>query len=225
MILEVQNLRFSYNLKSGDNTTSVDGPLQGSVCLDELLLRPGESLALLGPSGSGKTTLLHLFAGLLRPYSGSVAVRGFDLFDMSHSALDRFRGKHIGMVFQRHFLLPGLSVRQNVELAQQLARVPQDAARVDSLLRELKLEELSQKLPATLSHGQAQRVAIARALVHRPALVLADEPTSALDDDNSSAALRLLQESAGVAGSALLLVTHDQRIRGQLDRDLLLEAI
>ena len=174
----------------------------------------------LGPSGCGKTTFLHLLAGLLKPTSGNVEILGDDITRMGGAQLDRFRGQHIGMVFQRLLLMPALTVRQNIELAQRLSRKPRDTTRIDALLDQLGIAELSNQKPRTLSQGQAQRVAIARALVHGPAVVLADEPTSALDDDHALAALELLRESATDAGAALLIVTHDQRVRGRLDREL-----
>jgi putative ABC transport system ATP-binding protein len=115
-----------------------------------------------------------------------------------------------------------LSVLDNLLLAQHLARVPRDGDAARALLDALGIGELVRARPAQLSQGQAQRVAIARALVHRPALLLADEPTSSLDDDNAARALDLLRTQARAIGAALLVVTHDRRIRGQLDRELLL---
>ena len=115
-------------------------------------------------------------------------------------------------------------MRENVLLAQRLSRRPADAAHVDALFEQLNVADVRNQKPATLSQGQAQRVAIARALVHRPELVLADEPTSALDDGHAEEALALLQETARAAGAALLVVTHDARARGRLDREFEMAA-
>jgi ABC-type lipoprotein export system ATPase subunit len=204
--LDVQNLTFTY----------ASNPV---LSVERMCLGDGDSAALIGPSGCGKTTLLHVIAGLLRPSTGSVRVCGEALHELSPGAADRFRGRHLGIVFQRLHLLPALPVLENVLLAQRLARQRPDPAAARSLLAALGVEGLERRKPATLSQGQAQRVAIARALIHRPKLVLADEPTSALDDGHASTAITLLREQARLAGAALLVVTHDQRIRGTLDRE------
>ncbi len=205
-VIDIDALTFSYGTRK-------------VVDLDQFQLTPGESIAVIGSSGCGKTTFLHLLAGLLKPATGSIRILGHDITKMSGAQLDRFRGEHMGMVFQRLFLMPALSVRQNIELAQRLARKPRDEARIDALLEQLGIAEFSHHKPRMLSQGQAQRVAIARALVHSPALVLADEPTSALDDEHAGQALTLLKESTAAVGAALLVVTHDGRVRGQLDHE------
>lgn len=206
-VIQVDDLTFGY-----DSRDVVD--------VQQFQLAAGESIAVIGPSGCGKTTFLHLLAGLLKPTTGRIKLLEREITDMHGAQLDRFRGQHLGMVFQRLLLMPALSVRQNIELAQRLARKPRDSARIEALLQQLGLTEFAHHKPRMLSQGQAQRVAIARALVHSPALVLADEPTSALDDEHARQALTLLKESAGAAGAALLVVTHDQRVHGQLDREL-----
>ena len=127
-------------------------------------------------------------------------------------------------MFQRLHLLPALTIHQNVLLAQRLARVPMDRTRVEALFDRLNLTGLEGHKPSMLSQGQAQRVAIARALVHGPELLMADEPTSALDDRHADEALALLRESARAAGAALLVVTHDQRVRGHLEHEFEMAA-
>ncbi len=211
-VLDVEDLRFNY----GDKQI---------VDLSRCTLAAGDSLAVIGPSGCGKTTFMHLLAGLLSPSSGSINVLGRDISSLGQGELDRFRGQHMGMVFQRLFLLPALTVRQNIRLAQQMARQPSDEKRIDQLIRELGLEGLENQKPRTLSQGQAQRVAIARALVHSPALILADEPTSALDDEHAEASLDLLKRSAARVNAGLLVVTHDERVRGQLGGELQMEKL
>ncbi len=192
--------------------------------MERCQLERGRSAAVIGPSGCGKTTFLHLLAGLIRPATGSIRVLGQDLDELRGAELDRFRGRKIGLVFQRLHLLPALSVRENVLLAQRLGGSRVDAARVAMLLEQLDLVGLEHRKPSMLSQGQAQRVAIARALVHGPDLIMADEPTSALDDAHAEQALVLLQSSARSVGAALLVVTHDQRVRGRLDGEFELEA-
>ncbi len=175
-----------------------------------------ESCAVMGPSGCGKTTFVQLLAGMLRPQSGALEVLGTDLSKLSGSETDRFRGQNIGFVFQQLHLFPALNVRENLRLAQRLARATVDDDYLNQLLERLGVANLSHRRPDQLSFGQMQRVAVARALAHKPSLLIADEPTSALDNQNAAATIDLLTESAAEAGAALLVVTHDERLRGRL---------
>jgi ABC-type lipoprotein export system ATPase subunit len=184
----------------------------------------GEQWLMLGPSGSGKTTLLHVLAGILRPTSGQVTVAQQDLLALSPAALDRFRGRHIGIVLQRLHLIDSLTVLNNLLLAQYLAGEPQDAARVRHVLASLDLADKAGARPHELSHGEAQRVAVARAVVNKPKLLLADEPTSNLDDARCLQVLELLQAQARACGATLLIATHDQRIRARVPNHHLLGA-
>ena len=204
--VDVHNLRFGY----GDQLV---------VNVDRFTLEQGKSVAVIGPSGCGKTSFMHLLAGLLTPDAGRIELLGEDLTALQGAALDRFRGRTIGLVLQRFHLLRALSVRQNIALASKLAGTGSKPAGLDELLRRLNLMEVVNHKPAMLSFGQAQRTAIARALVHRPRIVLADEPTSGLDDENAASAIDLLKRAVADSGAALLVVTHDQRIRGSLDAD------
>ena len=206
LAIDVTDLRFAHGAR-----TVVD--------IRRCQLASGQSMAVIGPSGCGKTTFLHLLAGLIRPGSGVIRVLDRNLSQLRGGKLDRFRGRHIGLVFQRLHLLPALTIHQNVLLAQRLARAPMDRTRVEALFDRLNLTGLEGHKPSMLSQGQAQRVAIARALVHGPELLMADEPTSALDDRHADEALALLRESARAAGAALLVVTHDQRVRGRLEHE------
>lgn len=209
--IEVEDLCFSYDK-------------QVAVSIDTCKLPNPQSLVVIGPSGCGKTTFLHLLAGLLQPDSGVIRILGQDLSQLPGARMDRFRGQHIGMVFQRLYLLPSLTVHQNILLAQRLARKPAEPAHLSDLYEMLGLSGLEHRRPDKLSQGQAQRVAIARALVHKPKLIIADEPTSALDDHNAEQALNLLKGSAAACGAALLVVTHDKRLRGQLDHEFEMAA-
>jgi putative ABC transport system ATP-binding protein len=176
----------------------------------------GAQWLMLGPSGSGKTTLLHVLAGILRPTSGQVAVAGQDMTALSPSALDRFRGKHIGIVLQRLHLIDSLSVMNNLLLAQYMAGEPQNATRVREVLASLDLADKAGAHPHELSHGQAQRVAVARAVVNNPKLLLADEPTSNLDDVRCMQALEVLLTQAKACGATLVIATHDHRIKARV---------
>ena len=176
----------------------------------------GAQWLMLGPSGSGKSTLLHVLAGILRPTSGQVTVANQDLAALSPAAVDRFRGKHIGIVLQRLHLIDSLTVLNNLLLAQYMAGEPQDAARAREVLASLDLGDKAGAHPHELSHGQAQRVAVARAVVNRPQLLLADEPTSNLDDTRCLQALDLLQAQAQACGGTLVIATHDQRIKSRV---------
>ena len=184
----------------------------------------GAQWLMLGPSGSGKTTLLHVLAGILRPTSGQVVVANQDLRGLSPAALDRFRGRHIGIVLQRLHLIDSLTVLDNLLLAQYMAGEPQDARRVREVLASLDLADKASARPHQLSYGQAQRVAVARAVVNKPRLLLADEPTSNLDDARCLQVLHLLQAQAQACGATLLIATHDQRIRSRVPNHYALDS-
>jgi len=185
-----------------------------------LLLGTGEQALLLGPSGSGKTSLLNLAAGLLTPDSGVVLLDG-EPMTASPAARDALRRRKVGIIFQTLRLISALSLRGNLELAARLAGQPTDG--IDRLLEQLALAHRAEARPRALSQGEAQRAAIARALVARPALLLADEPTSALDDDNAARVAALLTGLAANQGTALLVATHDSRLKAHIPRTIQLD--
>lgn len=199
-MIRVSNLRYAY-----DNQRAIDFP--------SLEIGKGSQWLLLGESGSGKTTLLHLLGGLLRTQQGTIQVEGTDLSTLSESALDRFRGKHMGFVFQRNHLIQSLSVQDNLLMAPYLAGEQQDKKRVEEMLEKLGMADKKNARINELSQGQAQRVAIARAVMNKPDVLLADEPTSALDDTNCDRVIDLLLRVAGESQSTLLIATHDQRLK------------
>lgn len=201
---------------------SYDG--QKVLAVDAWQAAQGQHWLLLGPSGSGKTTLLHALAGILRPAGGSIVVAERDLAALSPSALDHFRGRHIGIVLQRLHLIPSLSVIDNLLLAQYLAGLPQDRQRVEQVLTGLDLGKKAMAQPHELSFGQAQRVAVARAVVNGPRLLLADEPTSNLDDARCVQVLELLQSQARACNATLVIATHDQRIKSRVPDQFVLGA-
>ena len=173
----------------------------------------GERSLLLGTSGSGKTTLLHIIAGILKPSSGVVTVNGVDLYGLTSRERDIFRGRNIGIVFQRAHLIKSLTVLENVRIAQSLAGYRPDDHRAREVLDSLDIAGQQNKFPHQLSQGQQQRASIARAVVNKPPLIIADEPTSSLDDKNAAAVLDILTAQADLTGATLIVATHDQRIR------------
>jgi putative ABC transport system ATP-binding protein len=195
------------------------GPRQ-ALSVERFEARAGEHWLVIGASGSGKTTFLNLAAGLLSPSEGVVEAGGETLAGMSGSALDRWRGRNIGVVPQKLHLVNSLNVLQNLLLAPFLAGLPADAARARELLERLSLGDKAKARPAELSHGQAQRVAIARAVMNRPKLLLADEPTANLDDANCTLALSILESEAEACGATLVVATHDQRAKQRIENVL-----
>ena len=184
----------------------------------------GERCLVVGRSGSGKSTLLHLLAGLALPREGTVRVDGQDLAALGSSARDRLRGRSVGLLLQSFHLLDTLSVFDNVRLARRLAGLPEDRARCREVLEDLGVAEFARARPSTLSHGQAQRVALARAVVNRPDVILADEPTSSLDDESCGRVAALIEAEAARHGAALVVATHDSRLRDRFERSLSLDA-
>jgi putative ABC transport system ATP-binding protein len=173
----------------------------------------GGQLLITGKSGVGKTTLLHLLGGLLGVQKGEIRIDGQDISKLSSKALDRFRGEHIGLIFQQPRFIRSLNALENLEAAQFFGRGKTDRSHALALLEELKIADKAQKVTAQLSGGERQRLAIAAALSTRPDLVLADEPTSSLDDENAERVLRLLMEETSKNHAALVIVTHDGRLK------------
>jgi lipoprotein-releasing system ATP-binding protein len=190
-----------------------------------LALSAGENAAIVGPSGSGKSTLLFIVGTLDTPTSGSVTLRGEDPFALDEPGLARFRNRNIGFVFQEHYLLPQLSVLENV-LVPALAEGPpsrQTVERAKELLGRVGLSERLAHRPAELSGGERQRAGVARAMLLRPALLLADEPTGNLDRRSAAAIGALLVEMQRAENTMLLVVTHSAELAGRLDRRLELD--
>ena len=177
---------------------------------------------LLGESGSGKTTLLHLMGGLLKSQQGTILINDTNISALSESSLDKFRGRHIGFIFQKNHLISALTVKNNLLMAPLLAGVEQDVSRVEEVLSQLRISEKINSPINQLSQGQAQRVAIARAVLNRPDIILADEPTSALDDKNCESVINLLLGVAAQNQSMLIIATHDQRLKNKIQNQVLL---
>jgi len=175
--------------------------------------KPGENLLILGESGSGKTTLLHLLSGILTAESGEISYNGSNLSLMETSQRDAFRGKNIGMIFQKHFFMEGLSVLENLKAAQRLSGNKQDIAHLNNMMEKLGILHLANEKPFRLSQGEQQRFSIARALANKPLWVLADEPTSSLDDSNCEKFVELIKMPLVENPPGWIIATHDQRLK------------
>jgi len=185
-----------------------------------LSLSAGQNAAILGPSGSGKSTLLFIVGTLDAPTTGQVRLNGTDPFALSEKELADFRNHHVGFVFQDHYLLPQLTVLENV-LVPALATGPpprETIERATDLLSRVGMSERLEHRPAELSGGERQRVGVARALLLKPALVLADEPTGNLDRKNSAAIGELLIQMQCDENTMLLVVTHSQELARRFER-------
>jgi ABC-type lipoprotein export system ATPase subunit len=190
----------------------------------------GESLAIVGPSGSGKSTLLHLAGTLDRPTSGTVALNGQDLSQLSEERLAQVRNRQLGFVFQAHYLLPQCTVLENVLVptlagpgttpAESSGKSELPAARASRLLARVGLSERTLHRPGQLSGGERQRVAVVRALINQPELLLADEPTGALDHASAQQLGQLLTELNREEGVTLIVVTHSRELAARMGRVL-----
>jgi len=178
-----------------------------------LTVRPGEYVAVVGPSGCGKSTLLNLLGAVDRPTGGTVRIRGEDVGAMRDRDATAFRLRNVGFVFQRFYLMPTLTARENVELpmAEAGLRKVERRARALELLSYVGLAVRADHRPAQLSGGEQQRVAIARALANRPALLLADEPTGELDARTGAEIVALFDRLNG-DGTTIVVVTHDEKL-------------
>ena len=186
-------------------------------------VRQGEFVAIVGKSGSGKSTLLHMLGGLDTPTSGTVWMKGKNIFSLKEDALAVFRRRKIGFIFQTFNLVSSINVWENIVLPVGLdGRSPEETF-VQDIIKTLGIENKLQNLPNTLSGGQQQRVAIARALASKPDIIFADEPTGNLDSKTSDEVIGLLKLSVEKYGQTLVMITHDDEIAQIADRVLVIE--
>ncbi len=206
---------------TGVNLSLGSGATRVHILRDiDLNIGRGEAIGLLGPSGSGKSTLLMVMTGLERPQSGSVIVTGKDLQTLGEDELARFRGGHIGIVFQAFHLIPTMTALENVAVPLELAGKRDAFSRAESELTAVGLKHRLNHYPAELSGGEQQRVALARALAPNPAIVVADEPTGNLDEATGTEIIELLFRGHREHGTTLVLVTHDTALAERCDRVL-----
>jgi len=182
----------------------------------DMIVQPGEVVGLIGPSGSGKSTLLKCLGAVIEPTSGRIALAGETIYDNGWKVADlrALRRDRIGFVFQAPYLIPFLDVTDNVALLPMLAGVSNGEARdrAQAMLVALDVGHRAQARIPQLSGGEQQRVAIARALVNQPPIILADEPTAPLDSERALTVIRILNEMAQRFGTAIIVVTHDEKI-------------
>ncbi|MCW2306736.1 ABC transporter ATP-binding protein [Rhodobium gokarnense] len=184
----------------------------------DLSIENGQSVGIVGPSGSGKSTLLMAMAGLERADSGRVVVAGADLTQLDESALAKFRGRNIGIVFQSFHLIPTMTALENVAVPLELQGAPDAFERARAELETVGLGPRVSHYPAELSGGEQQRVAIARALAPMPAIVIADEPTGNLDEATGREIASLMFAAAEARNTTLVLVSHDPELAERCDR-------
>ena len=208
-IIEAENLTKTFRLGK------VDVPALRGV---DLRVRRGEFVAIMGPSGCGKSTLLHILGGMTAPTSGMVCVDGNDFSEMSDGDRTRFRRHKIGFVFQRFNLLPTLTARGNIAIAQHIQGNGFNPHRFDIIVETLKIKDKLDQKPFTLSGGEQQRVAIARALVCDPKIILADEPTGNLDSENARMVLEMMQELNREFEQTLVVITHNPEVAAGAER-------
>lgn len=194
---------------------------EGDAAIDALKgvnmqVAPGEVVGLIGPSGSGKSTLLKCLGAVIEPSGGRMTLGGQVIFDERWTIddLSALRRDRIGFVFQAPYLISFLNVTDNVALLPMLAGQPNAEARrrAQELLEALDVAHRAQAMPSHLSGGEQQRVSIARALISRPPVILADEPTAPLDSDRAMAVMRILERMARQYQTAVIVVTHDEKI-------------
>ena len=208
-MIELSEVRKTFK-RGSETIAAVDGV--------SLSIAPGEFVAVVGPSGSGKTTLLNLISCIDKPDSGRVRVDGQETGTLSERALTKIRGEKVGFIFQQFFLLPTLTVRENVQLPAVFAgRNNNREERTQDLLERVGLGPRANHLPSHLSGGEMQRVAIARALMNGPKVLIADEPTGNLDSRNAETVMGIFRE-LNREGLTIVMVTHNAELAREAGR-------
>jgi ABC-type lipoprotein export system ATPase subunit len=210
-MIELRDVKKSY--RQGDQAVL-------ACAVDALTIARGEQVALIGRSGTGKTTLLHILAGILRPDTGAVSIAGTRIDQLGEAGRDRFRGRHIGMVYQTFNLLQPFTALENVLLGALFGRGANRAMahHAVDLLQRVGLGDRMHHRPSQLSVGQVQRVAICRALINEPDLILMDEPLGNQDKQTGGQVLDLLLQMAQAGGKTVVMVTHDPESAKRMQR-------
>lgn len=208
-MLQTNSLKFSYQ-----NSQVFSFP---DICCSSK-----ETLLILGNSGTGKTTLLNLLSLLLNPAEGNVNINNINTSTLNEKTRTDFRAKNVGIVFQKPYFVNALNVSENLVLANYLGNYPIDKQKAAELAQNLGFHHLLSKKVQELSGGEQQRVCIARALMNSPKVIFADEPTSALDDENCEKVADLLEKQSQIIGAALIIVTHDYRLKTRFPNQITL---
>ena len=213
-LIKIQNLSFAYTEK---------------VVLDiaDLEFNRNQSVFIAGPSGSGKSTLLNILAAIHAPAPETIDILGFDMGMLKAAARDRFRGAHIGYIFQSLNLIPYLTVRENILLPMKVQNksVADAEEHLKNLASELQINEQLDSRASEISVGQAQRAACARALMMKPEIILADEPTSSLDAANKERFIQLLFKVAAESDSTVIFVSHDESLAHLFERKIVMAEV
>lgn len=207
-VVELKDVRKTYR-RGSENITAISGVT--------LSVPAGDFVAIVGPSGSGKTTLLNLIGCVDKPDAGGIRIDDTEISGLDESALTKVRARKIGFVFQQFFLLPTLTVEENVLLPSLFLHNGDKTKRVEELLVRVHLTGRAKHLPSQLSGGEMQRVAIARALINEPRILLADEPTGNLDSHNAEDIVNVFRE-LNAADLTVLMVTHNVELARQANR-------
>lgn len=205
MFIQMKNARKSYG--KGENTVhALDGV--------ELALEQGKIYVILGPSGSGKSTLLNMMGGLDSLDDGSITVDGREISRLKSGELTKYRKTDVGFVFQFYNLLPDLTVKENIQVVEDIAK---DPLPIDDVMKAVDIEKYKDRFPNELSGGQQQRVAIARAIIKNPKLLLCDELTGALDSKTSRSVLEFVEKVNRQFGTTVAIITHNEAIAAMAD--------
>lgn len=214
MLLELKNISKSYENGGASNQRMVLDKIS-------LTINSGDALAIIGPSGSGKSTLLNIMGTLDKPSSGTVTFKDAEIDSLTEQSLAQLRNKHIGFVFQKHYLLPQLNLLENVLVPviplKDKTRLGTAHARALDLLGRVGLGDKLHQLPGQLSVGECQRAAVVRALINQPELILADEPTGSLDHDSAAQLGDLLTALRKDFNVAMVVVTHSLEFARRMD--------
>ncbi len=209
-MIELKNIEKTYR-RGVENVRALRGV--------NLTIDAGELMAIVGPSGAGKTTLLHILGCLDQPTKGEVVFDGISTASMPESQLVKIRREKIGFVFQQFYLIPGLSVFDNIALPLLFSKKPAEHKKIEQLAEMVGLEHRLNHAPSQLSGGEMQRTAIARGLVNDPAVLLADEPTGNLDSENSEKIYAILRRLSD-EGLTTIMITHNPELAGRAERTI-----